>query len=1326
MTEVIALVNYYARQGYYRHVQTVVNEVLKKRGGTDNTLVFWRALGMLKEGSLQEAIREYESVAARGDMQLALPVKLALLHAHEQSKFVDHDEVARLRNELSAEEANAPDRARLQAALLLWHLGDHEQAKYHVNQLISLQPHSVPALTLLGWLELQEAEMSDALGSPDEFTHRVSVAEMTFNKALEACSAKKDLEALMGRVRLHQVKEQHKEALDQLNQVIVLYSWFLPALVEKFQVLMAMGDWEQAVETAERVRSQDQHNIEALRITVLYLLSQESRYAVAASRLSDLIDALGRHEPLNAQLYYRVARPLARLAGRHHGVLQLTLSLMERACKLSPQTCAYAAEYGYQQMLLGDIAGAVATLKRASTLGEGSQEVLQYQIKAQILSGHVEEAEQQLEFLTEVMSAQDRTPEMALCGSLIAQRQGKPNIEALRMLDEALELHMRAVRKLPYNDEYFVKLNPDLLLEIAREYLKRCGSEPQVLEGGSAGEIVLSKATKLLEMVVTKQVPGLLDGQMLLAQAKFIGSDFEAALRCCNVCIKADPTFASASLLQAQILLRQERFQQAHSVLEQALSHNFAVRESPLFHLCKAKVLQTQGDLQEAAKILEAAMKLPGVANEASKLAVAAALNNGMPELSLYDRCSIYLQLVDVHLALGQSGAANSLMQQAIYQFDGGPQEGRVTIANAQVELKKGDVEKALTMLRGVPSDNPHYHTARKALAELYLTHRNDRRMYAMCHEELVKANPSVSSYVMLGEAYMTISEPQKAIASFERALRTSPGDSALASRIGKVLVTTHEYVKAIEYYSSAVGKDPSKSVLRHELAELYLELKKYDQAQKELAQLLADERMSERDLDEAYQQVTSLALLARVYKEQEMLSDAVSALMRARSAQTNVLTRVRVEAPDQLASQREVAASLCSQLASYHEWQKDTDRALGFYEEALKHQESHERAMLALARLHLNRGELEAAQNQCVTLMRIDPGNQDASMMLADLMLQKSEWEAAIYHFQQLLEKTPAHFRAMVKLLQLLRRAGRLKEASRFLKQAERSSPRAALEPGYRFCQGLLHRYLNDPRAALKAFNMARRDAEWGETAVQNMIEIYLNPENETNWDELVLDRGEEPSEAVRASEKLLRELPFSPRQQVLECYTLMCYKTKSHLEKAVSTLLELLNTEREYLPALVCLSQAYLMLKQAPKARNHLKRVAKMQFMAEMADDFERGWLMLSDVYIVSGKYDLAEELCRRCLASNKSCAKAWEFLGVVKEKEMSYKDAASHYENAWRFENEASAAVGYKLSFNYLKAKKYVDAINVCHKVLTQYPDYPKIRKDVLEKARQALRP
>ena len=40
--------------------------------------------------------------------------------------------------------------------------------------------------------------------------------------------------------------------------------------------------------------------------------------------------------------------------------------------------------------------------------------------------------------------------------------------------------------------------------------------------------------------------------------------------------------------------------------------------------------------------------------------------------------------------------------------------------------------------------------------------------------------------------------------------------------------------------------------------------------------------------------------------------------------------------------------------------------------------------------------------------------------------------------------------------------------------------------------------------------------------------------------------------------------------------------------------------------------------------------------------------------------------------------------------------------------------------------LKAKRYVEAIGICNKVLSLFPDYPKIRKEILDKARVALRP
>jgi len=50
---------------------------------------------------------------------------------------------------------------------------------------------------------------------------------------------------------------------------------------------------------------------------------------------------------------------------------------------------------------------------------------------------------------------------------------------------------------------------------------------------------------------------------------------------------------------------------------------------------------------------------------------------------------------------------------------------------------------------------------------------------------------------------------------------------------------------------------------------------------------------------------------------------------------------------------------------------------------------------------------------------------------------------------------------------------------------------------------------------------------------------------------------------------------------------------------------------------------------------------------------------------------------------------------------------------------------APIGYKLGFNFLKAKRYTDAIDVCHIVLAKHPAYPKIKKDVMDKARANLR-
>jgi len=214
----------------------------------------------------------------------------------------------------------------------------------------------------------------------------------------------------------------------------------------------------------------------------------------------------------------------------------------------------------------------------------------------------------------------------------------------------------------------------------------------------------------------------------------------------------------------------------------------------------------------------------------------------------------------------------------------------------------------------------------------------------------------------------------------------------------------------------------------------------------------------------------------------------------------------------------------------------------------------------------------------------------------------------------------------------------------------------------------------------------------------------------------------------ALRTAEKLLREVKSKNnplKHKILSNYALLAEKNKSKTEKALSSFMELASSEKDHVPSLLGMATAYTMLKQTPRARNQLKRITKIPWNSEDSNDFEKSWLLLADIYIQSGKFDMAQDLLKKCLQYNKSCSKAWEYMGFIMEKEQSYKDAAFNYENAWSNANEANPAIGYKLAFNYLKAKRYVDAIDVCHKVLDKHPNYPKIKKDILDKARLGIR-
>lgn len=173
--------------------------------------------------------------------------------------------------------------------------------------------------------------------------------------------------------------------------------------------------------------------------------------------------------------------------------------------------------------------------------------------------------------------------------------------------------------------------------------------------------------------------------------------------------------------------------------------------------------------------------------------------------------------------------------------------------------------------------------------------------------------------------------------------------------------------------------------------------------------------------------------------------------------------------------------------------------------------------------------------------------------------------------------------------------------------------------------------------------------------------------------------------------------------------------------------------------------LAMAFVYQKQAQRARNVLKRVAKATWQFEEAEYLERSWLLLAELYFQSGKTDISVELVKKVLVYNKSSVKGLELLSAVAEKEQKYgnnlliflvclifkivyittDDAVDYYERAWVLSGKKDFKIGYKLAVNLYKLKLFTKSVEMCFDLNPLSPDQVKLKKDIMDKARLSLR-
>ena len=136
---------------------------------------------------------------------------------------------------------------------------------------------------------------------------------------------------------------------------------------------------------------------------------------------------------------------MSRVAGGSRQVLNLTVSLAERARSLDDFSAAAAAEVAWQQSRLGHYDKAMELYRTAGKLDETNADAISGTIYCQLHTGAVEDAAAQLELFQMVQETIGRTAELAFLDALLAWR-GAQDVEGhLSALDEARGLHRATV-----------------------------------------------------------------------------------------------------------------------------------------------------------------------------------------------------------------------------------------------------------------------------------------------------------------------------------------------------------------------------------------------------------------------------------------------------------------------------------------------------------------------------------------------------------------------------------------------------------------------------------------------------------------------------------------------------------------------------------------------------------------------------------------------------------------------------------------------------------------------------------------------------------------
>lgn len=1360
---------YHLREKHWKTAMTLCEDEMKK--GRDPLINFYRSLCYFKSGSIIDAIRDCKMSQNSKDLKYSSTA--ALIYFHEQSSSPDNQEISNLvqlldRFKSEIKGVSSTDVLHLMRFFTyLDELDKYFEAEDIFDKMVNNSDGE--DMIVKGW----NLCFSD---NPEE----IESAHQLFDKYIQEYGSN-NLDATMGKLKSLERLKKNEEVLDGIALVYEQAKNFPPLIIEKCKIYMNLSEYDGVM---DYIRSDVRINhFEISRIMALCQLIHEGNFKDASSSMEKMWVAMTNQEPNNPELFYQTALLFSRVCDRSPSVITKCESMVDKSITFNPRSAKYTLEKGYYKLLQGDLTSAERLIAEAISMNPQYKESEIKFILLKITQGDIGDAKSRIQNLKEYYQSANLTPlaELLYYETYLEIREflnsaKKSTAEDKKLYTEQIEKEFStklgdvlskhiAYAKQFYFSKYDIitATNYDFLCDIARLCSDFYSINGDVAVDQKNVPGVLQRAKKILDSIIGDKNKYFISAMLLNCKLKYLLGDKQNIVTQLEAIIKVNPSsYLDAYILFAILMNECKDFVKSKEVIQNALL-NCSAKAKINIHFWIAKInidlglndfVAAENSLKEAIKLSKTLIGNEGQKSKQSKESISI-LNSSIFEFKKSDNSRLIILQIELCLRQDKIQEAQELINKLL--SEGIDMADNILLLNAEIALKTGNVKNAVSLLKKIkpePSNQDVYIESRTKLGEIYLNHLIDRRLYSWCYSEILDNYYSLANLKLAAVAEIRIDSPSTAVKYYEEALKITPEDLSVIRDLGNALILTHDYGHAESFFEDSISSFKSKLTDKniesfYDLVENYSvmlkklgsnDLKKYSslikfledtiQILKKHIQTYSDLQFLKRKFSRLLFILATTSRLLRSKEPTATVSNIAANLEEANKVNKELISKMKDKKQELIANEiKNFMSEVSYEQGKYFETiESNFENAEKFYLDALSHSNNtSEVALSALVNICLKLQKLNDAQKHADMLIRLNENSEENIGLLITVISNRKKNEEASQYLEQIILKQLTSFKLVEVYIELVRRTGKIYKAKEIIAKCEKKL-KYTYSPGLIYCKGLYLRYTNETNLALNEFIKIKTDEYYGVKCIEQMLELYINPDNnilllelgspfalnsnQKGNDILFYNTSDINFDAVKFLVKELTEKRDDDNSKIYECWARLLVRDQKFVLNVIEKAQDILSKDSENLSAWVLLAFANILIGRESEAKNNLKFLDKPSISnIRYYSEYERGYLLLAYMSMKAGNIPKASEYLKKITNElNIAQIQAYEFFGIIFEKENNFKEACNYFEKAWEFSIQNNAKIGYKLAVCYLNNRNPIKAVNICNEVIKKYPNYP----------------